>query len=284
MLKRFAATRFAAIERFCVFVGQPRSGHSVVGTLVNAHRHAVVSHNLDALAYLRAGVGRGELFQLILERDRSFSAGERKMGRYSYAVPGQWLGYYDEIRVLGDKRAGATSRHLAAQPTLLRDLPAVVGLPVVVIHHVRNPWDNIASIWQWGHTRRGRDLPEVAEAYFARSEAAARGLAEAGSAVRLLRSFQEELIRDPRALMRRVLDGLCLPVDDSFLEACERFVHREPRPTRHAVPWPDGLVAGIAERAQRCDFLAHYRFDSDASRAGPGSVGARDRYASMGRP
>ena len=258
------AGRFAALERFVLFVGHPRSGHSAVGTLINAHRHAAVSHNLDALALLRDGVRPDELFERILERDRSFAADGGRMGRYSYDVPGQWLGHHGEIRVVGDKRSGATSRHLAGQPTLLRELPALVGLPVVVIHHVRNPWDNIASIWQWEHTRRGRDLPEVAEAYFGRSEAATRGLAEAGSQVRLLRTFQEDLVRDPRSQMRRVLDGLGLHADDSFLDACQRFVHREPRRTRHEVPWPEGLVARIAEHAQRCEFLAHYRFDSDA--------------------
>jgi len=250
--------RFKAVERFCLFVGQPRSGHSVLGTLINAHRNAVISHNLDALAELLRGAGRDELFERILERDRSFAAEGRKMGRYSYAVPGQWLGHHDEIRVIGDKRAGATSRHLAGQPRLLRELPAAIGLPVVVIHHVRNPWDNIASIWQWEHTRRGRDLPEVAEAYFARTQAAVRGIAEAGAGVRLLRSFHEELIRDPRAQMRGLLEGLDLVADDSFLDACEGFVERESRPTRLEIRWPDGLVARVAEHAQRCDFLAHY--------------------------
>jgi hypothetical protein len=259
-----ASPVLGSLERFVVFVGHPRSGHSVVGTLINAHRHAAVSHNLDALALLRNGARPHELFERILERDRSFAAEGRRMGRYSYDVPGQWLGHHGEIRVLGDKRAGATSRHLADQPTLLRDLPAHVNLPVVVIHHVRNPWDNIASIWQWKHTRHGRELPEVAEAYFGRSEAATRGFAEAGSEVLLLRTFHEDLIRDPRSQMRRVLAGLGLPTDDGFFDACQRFVHREPRRTRHQVSWPDGLVARIAEHAQRHEFLAHYRFESDA--------------------
>jgi hypothetical protein len=173
-------------------------------------------------------------------------------------VPGQWLGYTDEIRVIGDKRAGATSRHLAEQPRLLRDLPELLGLPVVVIHHLRNPWDNVASIFLWEHTRRGRGLAEVADAYFARSEAAARGLAEAGSAVRLIRTFQDDLIRDPRREMGRVLEALGLPGDESFLDACQRFVHRDPRPTRREVRWPKGLVESIREHARRCEVLARY--------------------------
>lgn len=256
------AERFSRLERYCAFVGQPRSGHSVLGTLINAHRHALVSHNLDALRYVRLGLRPNDLFRLVLERDRAFAASGRKWGRYSYELPGQWHGYYDEIRVVGDKRAGATSRHLEQEPALLRELPARLGLPVTLIHHVRNPWDNVASIWQWDLTRRGRSLRAVAEAWLARSEAAARGLAEAGSAVRLVRTHQEELTRDPRALVARVLEGLSLPADAAYLDACVRFVERKPRHTRHEVRWPAGLVAAIGEHAARCDFLAHYRFES----------------------
>ena len=50
---------FDRVRRFCLFVGQSRSGHGVLGALLNARQQAVVSHNLDALDYLAAGVGRG---------------------------------------------------------------------------------------------------------------------------------------------------------------------------------------------------------------------------------
>jgi hypothetical protein len=253
--------RFSRVERWCAFVGHPRSGHSVVGTLLNAHRHALISHNLDALALLLAGAGRDELFERVLQRDREFAAEDRRMGAWSYAVPEQWQGYTDELRVVGDKRAGATSRHLAEHPALLRELPERLGLPVTVIHHVRNPWDNVASIWQWEHTRRGRALPEVAQAYFARSDAAARGLAQAGAAVRPIRTFQDELIADPRKVMQTLLEALGLSADESYLDACERFVRRDPRATRRDVPWPAGLVEEIAEHAARHDFLARYTFE-----------------------
>ena len=255
--------RFSNLERYCAFVGHPRSGHSALGTLLNAHRHALVSHNLDALACLRTGLPREELFRLILARDRSFAAEGRKMGRYSYEVPTQWLGHVDELRVIGDKRAGASSRHLAEDDALLRKLPGLVGLPVSVIHHLRNPWDNIASIWQWKPTRRGRSLAAVADAYFARADAAARGMSVAGEAIDVIRTFHEELVCETRKVMTGVLQRLSLPIDETFLDACESFLHAEPRRTRFDVSWPGGLVENIGERAQHRDGLAHYRFEAD---------------------
>ena len=49
---------FAAVERFLLFVGYPRSGHSIVGALLNAHRDAVVSHELDAAPLIAGGCSR----------------------------------------------------------------------------------------------------------------------------------------------------------------------------------------------------------------------------------
>ncbi len=40
---------FADLERFWSFIGYPRSGHSLIGSLINAHPDVVVCHELDTL-------------------------------------------------------------------------------------------------------------------------------------------------------------------------------------------------------------------------------------------
>ncbi len=42
---------FRSVETYCMFIGNPKSGHSLVGFLLNAHNNAVISHELNALAY-----------------------------------------------------------------------------------------------------------------------------------------------------------------------------------------------------------------------------------------
>lgn len=254
--------RFSKLERYCAFVGQPRSGHSVLGALINAHRNALVSHNLDALEHVRAGIEPDALFLLILERDRWLANQNREIGGYSYDVPGLWGGHHEELRVIGDKRAGATSRHLMQEPELLRELPAKVGLPVSVIHHVRNPWDNIASIAAREGIARGRSLPELADYYFSLLEAAERGLDAVGPDVRILRSHHEDLIREPKTELIRVFELLELAVDTPFIGACARFVHAAPRPTRYRTDWPAGLIESVANRARGFAFLDRYAFDT----------------------
>src|SRR5829696_1667506 len=101
---------FAEVERYAMFGGYPRSGHSVIGSLLNAHPDMVVAHELNALRYVQAGFSRLQLFSLLLVSDRKFEAHGRTWGRYEYRVPGQWQGRWRRLRVIGDKKGGASTR------------------------------------------------------------------------------------------------------------------------------------------------------------------------------
>ena len=248
-------------ERFCLFVGHPRSGHSVLGTLLNGHRSALISHNLDALRYLRDGFGREEVFFLIRERDRWFAARKRSAGGYSYEVPGLWLGGYEDLRVIGDKRAGSASRHLGEDPSLLVGLSDSLAVPIFVIRHLRHPLDNISSMWTKRSHRRGRALSELGDEYFSLLDAADRGLAACGSKVRVLCTYHEDLIREPCSVLGRTLGFLGLDADESYLDACARYVHPEPRRTRRGAPWTPELTRRVAQRAAEHPLLSRYEFD-----------------------
>lgn len=258
------------LERFCLFLGQSRSGHSVVGTLLNAHRHAVVAHGLDILDFLRAGVRREDLLLLILERDRWLGRRSRAIGGYSYDIPGLWLGDQTAIRVIGDKRAGSTSRYVAQDPDLLHRLSCELNLPLCLIHHVRNPWDNISSIWSRKTLGVNRSLAETVDHYFEMVDGAVIGLASAPAGTVWRRIFHEELIRNPGAVLTGLLGILGLAADASFVDSCADFIHPEPRRTRFDAPWTPALIDEVAERAKGYEFLAQYRFDGND---GPETMG-----------
>ena len=137
-LRRRRARDFATVERFCLFVGYPRSGHSLVGALLNAHRDAVIAHELDVPPLIVAGCARDELYARILARARWFHLrGDRS--NYAYRVPRQWQGRFAALHVIGDKRGGAVTRCIAAEPDFLERVRPLVGVPLRLIHVVRNP-------------------------------------------------------------------------------------------------------------------------------------------------
>jgi hypothetical protein len=44
---------FDQVQSYCMFVGHPRSGHTLIGALLDAHPHIVIAHELNALRYVR---------------------------------------------------------------------------------------------------------------------------------------------------------------------------------------------------------------------------------------
>ena len=76
------------VQRFCFFIGYARSGHSLVGSLLNAHPRMVIAHELDALRYVRMGFSRSQIYALLLEQDERFAAIGRTWSGYDYTVPG----------------------------------------------------------------------------------------------------------------------------------------------------------------------------------------------------
>ena len=56
-----------------MFVGYPRSGHSLIGSLLDAHPNMLVAHELSALKYLLAGFRKEQIFYLLLENSRAFT-------------------------------------------------------------------------------------------------------------------------------------------------------------------------------------------------------------------
>lgn len=249
---------FASVERFVVFVGYPRSGHSLVGSLLDAHPQAAIAHEMDILRFVAAGFDRDLLFHLLLENVREFTAAGREWTDYRYDVPGGWQGRTQgALRVIGDKKGGRSTRRLDADPALLPRLLAAVGVPVRFVHVVRNPYDNIATR---DRRKATLDLPRAADLHFGLARAVAR-LKERIDPASILDLRHDDLVADPREALTRLCTFLDLPAPDAYLDACAAVVHPTPRRSRDEAAWPPGLVDDIARRMERFDFFAGYGFE-----------------------
>jgi hypothetical protein len=252
---------FTAVRTFLLFVGHPRSGHSLVGSLLDAHPDVVVSHELDALKYVSVGYRRGQLFTLVIEHARSNAAAGRKSWGYSYAVPDQWQGRYERLEVLGDKRGRATTARLADQPDLLDRLAATVGVPVSVVQVIRDPFDNIATMW-----RRGKaSLEDQVDTYFSLCATVDR-IAERVAPTSFHRVWLEQLIADPQGQLAELCRFLHLPAEPDYLASCASIVLDSPRRTRQDAPWTPELIDDVERRARDHVWLAPYVDERAAER------------------
>lgn len=254
----------ADVQTYCLFIGHARSGHSVIGALLDAHPQIVISDELDALRYLRAGFSRGQLlFGSVEIARRQARTLRRKAGRggstYSYHVPGGWQGRAEKLRVVGDSQAGWTTRRLAADPDLLRRLrQRMAPVEVRFLHVVRNPFDNIATMM----LRGGRSFESAFAQYEANCAAIVPLSGRIGSQ-RMRRVRHEALVADPRGSLADLCGFLGVEADVGYLDAASAQVYRSPARSRTEVEWRPDDVRRVQELIERFDFLSGYGFDDE---------------------
>lgn len=251
---------FQHLQAYLLFFGYPRSGHTLLGSMIDAHPDAIVSHELHALDAVRLGARRKHLFHQIVQRSRHFALQGRQHQEFDYALPGQPHGRSRRLRILGDKRGGSTTTLLARHPEVVAQLREVVGLPLKAIHHVRNPWDMASTM-----LRRQADpsvtLDQTVDAVLAY---AAVNRQIAGTLLcpeEVIVTRHEALVRDTPAELGRIADFLGLDRDPEWLAAADRKTFAAPRTSRHQVRWSPAQIARLADGLADDPFLATYSFD-----------------------
>ncbi len=246
----------STVRTFLLFIGHPRSGHSLVGALLDAHPSMLVAHELDVLKYAEAGFGREQLFALLIRHERARVArGHVSSTGYSYAVPGQAQGAYRRLEVIGDKKGGRSSMRLGERPELLDQLAATVGVPLSVVQVVRNPFDNIATM----HRRAPRiSLADHVDQYFrlAATTDAVRARLPDGQSYLL---HLDDLTATPAAALASLCEFLGVNAEPTYLEACASIVFPTPRQTRADAPWTPELIDSVTARLAEHPPLLRYR-------------------------
>lgn len=261
---------FEDVESFCLFMGYTRSGHSLVGALLDAHPEAVIPHegkiferNEDRASDQYGYTGhlrfadRDALFNYLVRRSTRQAAGGRRGTRLvngvptraSYGVPDAHQGEYTKLRVIGNKSGQESPIVWDRNPAIFEELEAMAGVPVRFLHVFRNPWDNIASMSRTHGTR-------AINRYFRRATIIARFKEEGRWP--MLDVCLEDLIADPESEIRRLMGFYDLPVDDAFVSACRSLIDDQPNPSRKTREWPRADIKNIRRRKQAVPWLSRY--------------------------
>jgi hypothetical protein len=253
--------RFRDVETICIFLGHVKSGGTLIGALLDAHPNAVMADEIDVLRYLHAGFRREQIFDLLLKGSRREAQKGRVTARrlepYSLAVPAQWQGRHDVLRVIGESRAGPTTRRLAHDPELLRRLYERMGeVRPRFIHVVRNPYDPIAAMMV-----RGKRSFADAMSDYARQCRTLLGLRERIDPEDLFMVRYEDFVRRPRENIGRVCVHLGLEAGDDYRAACARIVDPAFRSERRLIEWSPERIDAVRALIERIPFLSRYGTD-----------------------
>lgn len=257
---------FSQIETYCMFLGYPRSGHSLVGALIDAHPNVIIGNELNALKYIEEGFNRGQIYYLLLEYSRFFSDPTKcrvppnliPKGRAKYQIPNQYNGKFKSLKIIGDKRGGGTTRKLSTQPELLKRFKEEIDLPVKFIHVVRNPYDNITTMFR---KNPSKSLQDTINRYFDLAETNETLLKMIDNRDVFQMSL-EDLITNAKAVLEKLFEGfLNLPVTTEYLQDCTDTIFVSPNKTRFKIDFNEEEIQQVQDRLEKISFLKHYSYD-----------------------
>ncbi len=245
-----------SIEKYCMFVGSQRSGHSLVGSLLDAHPNMVIAHELNALRCLEKGLSKRKIYHFILQNSRRHASAKRQVTGYSYAVPNQWQGKFKTIKVIGDKKGGGSSLIIRKNPDILDILQNKMDIPIKFIHVIRNPYDNITTI----ASRKGANLEYGINLYFKNCEAV-KFLKTKVSENNIYDVRHESLIDDPRTTLKEICAFLEVEAPKDYLEDCADIIFKSPKKTRLNSHWSNELIELVKNKISKLEFLRGYSYE-----------------------
>ena len=254
---RFTSADFAEVEQLCLFLGHGRSGHSIVGALLDAHPEIVLADEIDVTHFIEAGFNRTELLGLLCHISEKQAEAQRAKqgGVHRYHVSGAAQGRRGKVRVMGSSKAGVTTVKFGRNPHWFSRLPAFLKTPVHYIQIVRNPFDNIATI----SLRRGLEPDTAIEQYRRNTQQIGRLRRIADN---LLTLRHESLIADPSSFLTACCHFLRVEPTDDYLSACAAIIYDKPNRSRHNITWTAAQKAAVQTLIDQTPFLHGYTFDS----------------------
>ncbi|HEX2878174.1 MAG TPA: sulfotransferase [Polyangiaceae bacterium] len=244
------------VQTYGTFIGYPYSGHSLVGSLLDAHPNMIFAHELHALSYIRAGFTQQLLFYSLLENSRAFTAEGRTWNGYQYSVPNQWHGRYRELRVIGDKKGGGTSREFGTNPEMLQALSNAVPIRKKFIHVIRNPFDNISTI-----SKRMFPVRNSAAGFYFSLATSVASMMSRVPKEDIFHLKHEDFVARPKQLLTELCRFLGEEVSSDYLDDCASIVREAPNKSRLTVEWTAEQKQKVQRHIDNFSFLAGYNFD-----------------------
>ena len=256
---------YDGLQAYVMFLGYPRSGHTLVGSLLDAHPSCMISHELDALYYIKSGYSKYQLFHLIKKNTILFEKNGRKWMGYDYNVESEDLGRDSVLTHIGDKCGGRSTRRLGlpGQDDLLERLERTIQLPIKIIHVIRNPYDNISTMGLRIKENTDRLLHNTLNNAIKRYANNLRINQEVRGSGRfdMIDMHLQDLVQDPGLQVSRLCDFLKLPMTEEYKKACESKVWDKVSESRFKIKeyWNNEERQKVEMLISSYDFLRPYQ-------------------------
>ncbi len=265
----FSYKKFAHVKNFCLFVGYGRSGHTLIGALLDAHPNIIIGIEWDPLNRIRLGYkSKNQIYYSILKNSRCFSLIHKNVwSGYSYRVSNSMQGKYKNITVIGDKSGGLNTSHLHTDYNLLEKISNIIQISPKLIHTIRNPFDIITTTTIRTFERDyPNKTPKTSDLLifiqkFLKSARIIQKLKE-DNKYEMFDLYHEEFIHSPKEILINLIEFLGEHADQQYLERCCSIVNKKPHHSRKKMKWDNNLILYVENELKKISYLQHYTFDN----------------------
>lgn len=224
-MERSYASSLRNLRGIVSFLSFSGCGHSLLSSMIDAHRNAIVSR--EQLLLNKLYLGR-------IDKDKMLKAAIVSSGKYtqlgrfhkgsntSHLVPNQSNGVSSDIHILGDKHGFGVVAYINGCSDYLSRLNSILMLPIYFIHMQRNPLDVIA------HTRKfetRHSISMIAKKVESKFLLLREALKKVGKSNYLTVSY-EELVNHCDDTLIKILDFLHLDSYKGFTADCAKIVDK----------------------------------------------------------
>ena len=288
------------VKSFVLFVCNSRSGHSIIGSLMDAHPHVVIAHEyflfsmFPKLNQIRDQTWKGHLFNELSQQNVEDPLGRRSESKkgYTLEVNNIWQGKFDEyIEVIGDKSGGKTMREYRNNSEEFKrnflKLQQELSMPIRVIHAVRNPFDVIAAKVNYFHSNVSEyvklkhalqtvplsSLPklkvsdekvmDIIRRVFAEVHAVAEMIEEVFGRENVLEVHNCDLVSYTKGTLSRIFQFIEVDTTEEFLDMCAAKVFKSVSRSRDTIEWSPQLIEMVKTKMKKYEMFNRYSFTSD---------------------
>ena len=284
------------VERFVFFVGYPRSGHSMIGSVLDAHPDMIIAHEYFLFEKCSKLLRRGQhlfrdkyaLFNALfansyLTSTCGWRSNSKTKKGYNFDFGLEWQGKFRALKVIGDKSGGSATKCIRKGTMCagfgekcLSDITSL-KMPVLAIHVIRNPFDIIAtsalinsqSIYnktsQGGtvHNVTMNELFKWAKKVFGYAGTVNNTIARAPKlGIDVLEIYIEDFIRDPATIVRSICTRLGVDCPQDYVDNCASSTFRNVSRSRDLVRWHPIVIRFINKIMDKFPFFRGYTLES----------------------
>ena len=276
------------VEKFVFFVGYPRSGHSIIGSMMDAHPDIVIAHEFMLFKKWLDHpdlMNRSNLFNALYrdsyqDAKKGWRSSLKDEKGYSLDIASSWQGRFRQLRIIGDKSGGQTALmySMSSKKTcqIYRELINTVKVPIHIIHVIRNPYDMIATGMLYkssdvagekrnvtkDHPHHDSELLLRKVRLFHSFASAVQGMIKNCHLTNILDIHHADHIKDPKGTLQRICDFLDLGCPEDYLQECDDKTYKQLLKTRELVLWNQKAHLMVQAIIKKFPFFHRYSFDN----------------------